>query len=650
MLESFERFQVGRFMSARLILLLITTLALTGIGRASVMVLDADAGRQPIEAMEAFPPQGGSDEEVLTRLPELKGTLVANGHKLASAFENVWLRFTLQNDSDRDLERVLYLPNNYAAKSFEFYFYRDGAFLEHRSYRQDRAIPGDAIHGRSSYTTVSAPRDTSTVIIIKVETGYEQLNQNFQVATRQEFMNWEVMSTFFVGLFLGILFVTVLANIMQAIAYRDHTFIWYSAYCASLMISSLSFYGVWSRMFSLWEVQRYLSSVGGMLTLVTGVQFMRPLLYTAELAPRLDKLFQAVAWVAVLTFLLRLFPEASNAGFNIQSFNSIVFMVLAIVAGVNAMLYGKDLAWLYTSSFLFIALSVVYVRLSHMNVIPVSPSAFYAPAVGHIMQVILISYVMFIRSRRTYVESLRSQRNHSMNERLNLLLKIISHDIANPLQAISLYCNMALHKVKTEKLPEMELQKAQEAINTQTRIIRHAKEAVRQMQLGQQMQIQPVHVSQIMSEVLQIFQPLCQDRGIRLEVVNELKEDLVIHTDPTILVHNIIGNILSNSIKFTPRDGLIRIVVRCISRRLIFDLVDNGPGISKEKRVEIFTLNVGKGFNEQLTGAGSFGLSILQMCSELLNGQLDIGPSTVSDQGQELGLRITVSLPLHHAL
>jgi signal transduction histidine kinase len=209
---------------------------------------------------------------------------------------------------------------------------------------------------------------------------------------------------------------------------------------------------------------------------------------------------------------------------------------------------------------------------------------------------------------------------------------------------------MAMHKVKNEKLPDMELQKAQEAIDTQTRIIRHAKEAVRQMQLGQKLQIQPVHASQILSEVLQIFQPLCQDRGIRLEVVNELKEDIVLHTDSTILVHNILGNILSNSIKFTPKDGLIRILVRCINRRLIFELVDNGPGISKEKRVEIFTLNVGKGFNEHLTGAGSFGLTILQMCSELLNGQLDIGPSSVSEKGQELGLRITVSLPLHHAL
>jgi signal transduction histidine kinase len=403
-------------------------------------------------------------------------------------------------------------------------------------------------------------------------------------------------------------------------------------------------------MFELWEVQRYLSYIGGLMTLVTGVCFMRLLLDTKVLAPRLDKAFLFVAWLAVVTFVLRLFPESANYGFTAQSLNSIAFMLLSIIAGVNAMLHGKELAWLYTSSFLFIALSVIYVRLSHMNVLPVSPSAFYAPAVGHIMQVILISYVMFIRSRRAYVEALRSQRNHSMNERLNLLLKIISHDIANPLQAISLYCNMALHKVKSEKLPEMELQKAQEAINTQTRIIRHAKEAVRQMQLGQKLQIQPVHVSQIISEILQIFQPLCQDRRIRLEVVNELKEDLVIHTDATILVHNIIGNILSNSIKFTPQEGLIRILVRCINRRLIFELVDNGPGISKEKRVEIFTLNVGKAFNEQLTGAGSFGLSILQMCSELLNGQLDIGPSSVSDSGQELGLRITVSLPLHHAL
>lgn len=637
-------------MSLRTVLILIVTLATSGASRASTLVLDPGATQQAIEVVEVFPPQSGSDEEVLARLRSMGGREVLNGHKLGPAFEHVWLRFTLQNPSEHDLERIIYLPNNYASKALESYFYRDGALIDHRSYRQDRTEPGETVRGRSSYTMLSIPRESSTIAYIKVETGYEQLNQNFHIATSQQFMNWEVMSTFFVGLFLGILFLTVLANLMQAAAYRDRTFLWYSAYCASLMVSSLAFYGIWVRMFSMWEVQKYLAYIGGMLTLGTGVLFMRPLLSTKQLAPRLDKAFQAVGWMAVATVALRFFPETANAGFAIQSINSIVFMLLAITAGVNAMLHGKELAWLYTSSFLFIALSVIYVRLSHVNVVPISPSAFYAPAVGHIMQVILISYVMFIRSRRAYVEALRSQRNHSMNERLNLLLKIISHDIANPLQAISLYCNMAMHKVKNEKLPDMELQKAQEAIDTQTRIIRHAKEAVRQMQLGQKLQIQPVHASQILSEVLQIFQPLCQDRGIRLEVVNELKEDIVLHTDSTILVHNILGNILSNSIKFTPKDGLIRILVRCINRRLIFELVDNGPGISKEKRVEIFTLNVGKGFNEQLTGAGSFGLTILQMCSELLNGQLDIGPSSVSEKGQELGLRITVSLPLHHAL
>jgi signal transduction histidine kinase len=637
-------------MSLRLVLILSAILAMSAVSRASVMVLDPEADRQPIEVMNVFPPQSGADEEVMTRLMHQSGREVHSSQMLGPAFSDIWLRFTLQNPSAQELQRVISLPNNYSAKSFEFYSYRDEVLQEHHSYYQDRAIPGDAMRGRSGYVILRIPANSSIVVFVRVASGYEQLNQNFQVSTRHEFMNWELMSTFFVGLFLGILFLTVLANLMQAAAYRDRTFLWYSAYCASLMISSLSFYGIWVRMFELWEVQRYLSYIGGLMTLVTGVCFMRLLLDTKLLAPRLDKAFMFVAWLAVVTFVLRLVPESANYGFTAQSLNSIAFMLLSIIAGVNAMLHGKELAWLYTSSFLFIALSVIYVRLSHMNVLPVSPSAFYAPAVGHIMQVILISYVMFIRSRRAYVEALRSQRNHSMNERLNLLLKIISHDIANPLQAISLYCNMALHKVKSEKLPEMELQKAQEAINTQTRIIRHAKEAVRQMQLGQKLQIQPVHVSQIIGEILQIFQPLCQDRHIRLEVVNELKEDLVIHTDATILVHNIIGNILSNSIKFTPQEGLIRILVRCINRRLIFELVDNGPGISKEKRVEIFTLNVGKAFNEQLTGAGSFGLSILQMCSELLNGQLDIGPSSVSDSGQELGLRITVSLPLHHAL
>jgi signal transduction histidine kinase len=634
----------------RFVLILLAAFGAAGMSQASILILQPETSRQTVPAVEVFAEQNGSDEEVLARLATLKGETVTSGRLLAQAFQTVWLRLEIRNSSDADLDRVLYLPNNYTTPSIDFYHFRDGVFVEHKSYDHDFVEPGLALIGRSSYSTFVVPQNSTLTIYIKMNSGYETLIQGFHVGTRQEFLNWEVMSTFFVGVYLGILFLTAVANLMQAVAYRDRTFLWYSAYCASLMISSLSFYGIWVRMLGLWDVQKYLAYVGGMLVLVSGSLFMRPLLNTRQLSPGLDKALLGVCWLAVLTLVLRLFPETGQTGFALQNVTSILFMVLACIAGVNAMLHGLELAWLYTSSILLIAFTVIYVRLSQLNIVPISPNAFYAPAVGHIMQVMIISYVMFIRSRRAYSEMLRSQRNHSMNERLNLLLKIISHDIANPLQAISLYCNMALHKVKSAALPEKELEKALEAIHTQTRIIRHAKEAVRQMQIGQKMQIQPVHVSQILQEVLQIFQPLCQARGIRLEVLNELREDILVHTDSTILVHNIIGNVLSNSIKFTPQDGLIQIQVRCINRRLIFDLVDNGPGISKEKRVEIFTLNVGKGFNEHLTGAGSFGLSILQMCSELLNGQLDIGPSTVSESGQELGLRITVSLPLHHSL
>jgi hypothetical protein len=190
---------------------------------------------------------------------------------------------------------------------------------------------------------------------------------------------------------------------MQAVAYRDRTFLWYSAYCASLMISSLSFYGIWVRMLGLWDVQKYLAYVGGMLVLVSGSLFMRPLLNTRQLSPGLDKALLGVCWLAVLTLVLRLFPETGQTGFALQNVTSILFMVLACIAGVNAMLHGLELAWLYTSSILLIAFTVIYVRLSQLNIVPISPNAFYAPAVGHIMQVMIISYVMFIRSRRASI-------------------------------------------------------------------------------------------------------------------------------------------------------------------------------------------------------------------------------------------------------
>lgn len=135
-----------------------------------------------------------------------------------------------------------------------------------------------------------------------------------------------------------------------------------------------------------------------------------------------------------------------------------------------------------------------------------------------------------------------------------------------------------------------------------------------------------------------------QDKGIEFNVVFVGNIDETLEGD-SLRLNQILMNLLSNALKFTPRGGHITLRVTCLSRekdsiRLQFEVIDTGCGIAPENYDKIFNAfeqeNAGI---SQVYGGTGLGLSISRHFAEMMGGSINVSSQVGA------GTTFTVDLP-----
>jgi anti-sigma regulatory factor (Ser/Thr protein kinase) len=106
------------------------------------------------------------------------------------------------------------------------------------------------------------------------------------------------------------------------------------------------------------------------------------------------------------------------------------------------------------------------------------------------------------------------------------------------------------------------------------------------------------------------------------------------------LLRQILTNLISNAIKYSPNGGPVSIRLTCQDNQVIFQVSDQGIGIPPEDQENLFesftrARNVGT-----IAGTG-LGLSIVKKCVDLHNGQIAV------ESQVGVGTTFTVSLPFN---
>lgn len=178
-------------------------------------------------------------------------------------------------------------------------------------------------------------------------------------------------------------------------------------------------------------------------------------------------------------------------------------------------------------------------------------------------------------------EQIRTQQNEltHLNHFKDKLLSIVSHDLKSPLNTLQ----GTLTLLGAGALSPEELQKLTLELRNKMQATRYLMENILQWAMMQMEKVKfapaPLDLHEITNETLQILDAT-QDKNIRL--LNEVNPATKVFADQQ-MVELVVRNLTANAIKFTPRNGQIKVQARLLPHNFIeISIKDNGVGIPQE--------------------------------------------------------------------
>lgn len=218
------------------------------------------------------------------------------------------------------------------------------------------------------------------------------------------------------------------------------------------------------------------------------------------------------------------------------------------------------------------------------------------------------------------------------------LLSTTSHDLKGPLGAILTSAELLLDGgyVPDEKAREM-ITRVSSCARTCVTIIDELLSA-RLIEDGV-MVIRPREMlaREAIEDVVLDFQSMAKARNIDLhfEVQNEL---LTVQADK-IALKRILGNLISNALKFTPKEGSVKVAVESVGEEVKISVEDSGTGIDPKARRSLFERYARLDEHHSIDGTG-LGLFVVKNLVDAHGGRIEVQ----SAQGK--GTVFTIFLPV----
>jgi signal transduction histidine kinase len=235
-------------------------------------------------------------------------------------------------------------------------------------------------------------------------------------------------------------------------------------------------------------------------------------------------------------------------------------------------------------------------------------------------------------SERRYREA------EAQNRAKDQFLATLSHELRTPMTSILGWVQFLISgEVSHEELGEA-LQMIESSARLQKRLIDDMLDVSRIVVGKFQVDLRPTRLAEVVEAAVSRARPDAAERGVRLTSEIEPVEGLVA-ADATRL-QQVIGNILSNAIKFTPPGKQVDLKLMQDDGKLRISVKDQGEGIESSFLPYVFE-RLRQGDSPTKRAGLGLGLAIARHIIELHHGEI-----TAESEGPGKGATFTVKLPL----
>jgi signal transduction histidine kinase/ActR/RegA family two-component response regulator len=247
-----------------------------------------------------------------------------------------------------------------------------------------------------------------------------------------------------------------------------------------------------------------------------------------------------------------------------------------------------------------------------------------------------------IRERDALLASEREARREAeiASRTKDEFLGLLSHELRNPLNAILGWTRMLNSGTLDRETAARALETIDRNAKLQARLIEDMLDVSRIVTGKLRLDAQPVDLTTVIHAAVDTCRPASEAKEVRVQVVLDFGAGLVLG-DPMRL-QQVIWNLLSNALKFTPRNGRVQIQLERINSHIEITVSDTGPGIDEEFLPHVFErFRQADSTSTKKHGGLGLGLAIVRHLVELHGGTVEAG----NRAGRE-GAVFTVKLPI----
>jgi len=270
--------------------------------------------------------------------------------------------------------------------------------------------------------------------------------------------------------------------------------------------------------------------------------------------------------------------------------------------------------WAYAGGLAVLAASVVtpYVFYTHLRVLPVA-TPFLVSWFGTLTAA---AYYHLVVRRNWRIEQ-------ASRTRYQQAMQFVTHEMRTPLSAIQgsseLISRYALTEEKRKQIADL--------INSESKRLARMVEvflSVERLSAGQmELKQEPIHVKQMVELCVNRASPLAERKRIAIQL-EPIAEELQMTGDRELMEYACY-NLLTNAVKYSPRQTQVTVATRQEDRHIRIAVQDQGIGMDHKEVKQIFQKFYRTKKAEESGEAGTgIGLSIVQQIVEQHSGQIEV--------------------------
>lgn len=218
----------------------------------------------------------------------------------------------------------------------------------------------------------------------------------------------------------------------------------------------------------------------------------------------------------------------------------------------------------------------------------------------------------------------------------NRFIANISHDLKTPLSLIKAPAKQIMQLTNDEKIKSL----SNYVINNADHLLRvvHQLLQLNRIEKG----INELYFQQV--DVLNLFKKIngqYEERAYSTNIELQIESEQIMMTTDAFRLEQIIHNLLSNALRYTPSGGKIKVIAALKGARVECVVSDTGAGIPRELQEKVFDRFYKIDENNQ-EGTG-IGLSLVQEYVQLLEGTVKLTSE------KDKGTTFTLNFPLFHS-